>query len=377
MGVIERALRFTAVVCSLLVVVGWGWFAIDETSAASEQSQAEIAGQTASRTASPDPDQELDREKVNSKAHEVVDDANDILLRPFSAVAENSSSKWVRRTVPALLALLVYGFGIGHPGAGGGRPLVTARDPAFGVPGRDFALGVEEELLIVEAATLALAHTGVDAMSRFDVPAGAGSAHPDTYSALIELASPVCANAEEGVARIAALRAQARKAGATMIGAGIHPAGAFGDVVHVDEPRYDEIHAQLRGLLRRTPTCALHVHVGMPDSATAIHVYNGLRAWLPLLQALAANSPFWHGVDSGLATARAQLFAATRAETSRRPFDHSRTSKRALPRSRPPATRRTTRSCGGTSGRTRTSAPSRSGPWTRSPRWRRSRAWRR
>jgi hypothetical protein len=113
MGVIERALRYVAVGCSLLVVVGWGWFVINETSAASAQSQAEIAGQTAARTASPDPDQEHDREKVNSKVHEVVDDANDILLRPFSAVAENSSSKWVRRTVPALLALLVYGFGIG------------------------------------------------------------------------------------------------------------------------------------------------------------------------------------------------------------------------------------------------------------------------
>ncbi|HWI73584.1 MAG TPA: YbdK family carboxylate-amine ligase, partial [Baekduia sp.] len=118
----------------------------------------------------------------------------------------------------------------------------------------------------------------------------------------------VVADARAGVASIAALRARARAAGATLIGAGIHPGGAFGDVVHVDEPRYHEIHAQLRGLLRRTPTCALHVHVGMPDAETAIHVYNGLREWLPLLQALAGNSPFWHGVDSGLATSRAQLF---------------------------------------------------------------------
>lgn len=113
MGVIERALRFVAVVCSLLVILGWGWFAVNETNAASEQSQAEIAGQTAARTASPDPDQEQDREKVDSKVHEFVDDANDILLRPFSAIAQDSASKWVRRTVPALLALLVYGFGIG------------------------------------------------------------------------------------------------------------------------------------------------------------------------------------------------------------------------------------------------------------------------
>jgi carboxylate-amine ligase len=118
----------------------------------------------------------------------------------------------------------------------------------------------------------------------------------------------VTANAADGVGAVAALRARARAAGATTIGAGIHPDGAFGDVIHVDEPRYHEIHDQLRGLLRRTPTCALHVHVGMPDAETAIRVYNGLREHLPLLQALAANSPFWHGTDSGLATARAQLF---------------------------------------------------------------------
>jgi hypothetical protein len=113
MRVIERALRLAAVVCSLLVVAGWAWFAIDETSAASEQTQAEIAGQEAASTASPDPDQEHTREQVNSRGHEVIDDANDILLRPFSALTENSASKWVRRTIPAVLALIVYGFGLG------------------------------------------------------------------------------------------------------------------------------------------------------------------------------------------------------------------------------------------------------------------------
>ena len=62
--------------------------------------------------------------------------------------------------------------------------------------------------------------------------------------------------------------------------------------------------------MTRTPTCALHVHVGMPDAEAAIRAFNGLRAHLPLLQALAANSPFWHGRDSGLASARAQVFRA-------------------------------------------------------------------
>jgi glutamate---cysteine ligase / carboxylate-amine ligase len=180
--------------------------------------------------------------------------------------------------------------------------------PRFGRPGLDFALGVEEELLVVDAATLALSHTGTEALARLDVPAGAGSAHPDTYAALVELAAPPARRAGEAVTSIDALRARLRATGASAMGAGIHPAGAFGDVVHVDEPRYHEIHAQLRGLLRRTPTCALHVHVGMPDAETAVRAFNGLREHLPLLQALAANSPFWHGSDSGLATARAQLF---------------------------------------------------------------------
>ena len=174
--------------------------------------------------------------------------------------------------------------------------------------GRAFALGVEEELIAVDPATRALSHTGTDVLAALDVPASGGSAHPDTYAALVELASPVSATPRDGVRAIAALRERALATGAALIGAGVHPAGGFGDVVHVDEPRYHAIHAQLRGLLRRTPTCALHVHVGMPDPETAIHVCNGLREWLPLLQALAANSPFWHGADSGLASARAQLF---------------------------------------------------------------------
>jgi hypothetical protein len=111
--VIERVLRFAAVACSLLVIAGWGWFAVDQTSAASKTTQAEIAGDAASQDPSPDPDTERDRERSNSQLHEWVDDANDVLLRPFSAIADGSDSKWVRRSVPAILALLVYGLGIG------------------------------------------------------------------------------------------------------------------------------------------------------------------------------------------------------------------------------------------------------------------------
>src|SRR3954452_17337701 len=94
----------------------------------------------------------------------------------------------------------------------------------------------------------------------------------------------------------------------TLIGAGVHPTARFGYVRHVPQPRYDAIHAALRGLLERTPPCAVQVHAGMPDPETAIDVANRLRSHLPLLQALAAHSPYWHGRDSGFHTARAQLF---------------------------------------------------------------------
>ena len=174
----------------------------------------------------------------------------------------------------------------------------------------DFALGIEEELLLVDPVTHALEHSAVDVLGRMAVPPAEGAALPEAYAALVEFTSPVCGDAADAAAALAVLRGHLRSVGATTIGAGLHPDGAFGDVVHYPSERYRLIGAEMRGLMTRTPTAALHVHVGMPDSETAIRAYNGLRAHLPLLQALAANSPFWHGRDSGLASARAQVFRA-------------------------------------------------------------------
>jgi carboxylate-amine ligase len=175
-------------------------------------------------------------------------------------------------------------------------------DHAYGQrPG--FPIGVEEELLLVDPATFALAQRASLLLERLPL-----QARPDVYESLLEAASGVRGRADGAVTDLLEFRAAMRHAGATLMGAGVHPTARFGDVRHVRQPRYDAIHAALRGLLERTPTCALHVHVGMPDPATAIDAANRLRAHLPLLQALAANSPYWHGRDSGFATARAQLF---------------------------------------------------------------------
>ena len=183
-------------------------------------------------------------------------------------------------------------------------PAVHSRrvEHAFG-RAAPFAIGVEEELLLVDPETLALDHGASELLARVG-----DRVKPDLYEAEVETASPISADAAEATAALGELRAVLRDAGATPIGAGIHPDGAFGEAPHVPGERYDAITASMRGLVRRTPTCALHVHVGMPDAATAIAAFNGLRTFLPLLQGLAAHSPFWHGRDSGFASARAQLF---------------------------------------------------------------------
>jgi glutamate---cysteine ligase / carboxylate-amine ligase len=193
-------------------------------------------------------------------------------------------------------------------------------EPAFG-SGPGFALGLEDELLVVDPGTHALAHTAVELLDRLDVAAAAGTAKPDTYAAMVELTAPVSARAGEATRSIAALRGRVRAAGGTVLGAGIHPDGAHGDVVHFPAERYRTLERQLRGLLRRTPTAAIHVHVGMPDADTAIRAFNGLRGHLPVLGALAANSPFWYGADSGLASARAALFRSYRGADLPRAFE--------------------------------------------------------
>jgi glutamate---cysteine ligase / carboxylate-amine ligase len=182
--------------------------------------------------------------------------------------------------------------------------------------GPSFRLGVEEELILVDAAAPhGLRHGATALLERLgERPGEHGRFAPDTYEAEIELKSAVSESAAEAIGHIRALRARiaevVQESGASVLGAGLHPAADFGDVVHVPEERYAAIVRMLRGLITRTPTAATHVHVGMPDPATAILAFNGLRSHLPLLQALAANSPYWYGLDSGFCSARAQAFRA-------------------------------------------------------------------
>ena len=174
---------------------------------------------------------------------------------------------------------------------------------AFG-RGEPFRIGIEDELFLLDGDG-SLAPMAESVLPRLALPEGL--AGYELFAAEIELRSPPSATAAEAVEALRRGRAAVAAAGATPMGSGLHPSARRGDTAHVDLPRYDRVGDELRGLLRRTPECALHVHVGMPDPETAIRVCNGLRTHLPLLAGLAANSPFWFGVDSGLASARCAM----------------------------------------------------------------------
>ena len=108
---LERALRTLAIALSLVVAASFALFALDDIDRASSASRDRIIGE--SQSADPTPRGERERERRNGDVRELVDDVNDVLLRPFASITEDDESRWVRRGVPALLALLVYGFGLG------------------------------------------------------------------------------------------------------------------------------------------------------------------------------------------------------------------------------------------------------------------------
>ena len=113
----DSLLRFLAISVSAVVALGFLLFAADEMERGSKTQQQAIGEGTGNREqlvveAAPGAVEESRRERRNGDFRELVDDANDVLLQPFSGVVE-SDSNWVTRGVPALLALLVYGLGLG------------------------------------------------------------------------------------------------------------------------------------------------------------------------------------------------------------------------------------------------------------------------
>jgi hypothetical protein len=118
MGAMGSVIRLAAIIVSILVLLGFAFFAVDEMDKGSKTQQTAVGEGTGTAAASevvaiaPAPDEENAREKRNGAAQEAVDDVNDVLLAPFVGLID-SDDAWVNHGVPALLAVLLYGVGLG------------------------------------------------------------------------------------------------------------------------------------------------------------------------------------------------------------------------------------------------------------------------
>jgi carboxylate-amine ligase len=172
-----------------------------------------------------------------------------------------------------------------------------------------FTVGIEEEFQILDAESYEL-------VQRFD-PIAESVGDPvhvkaELQQSTIETATPVSRSVGEAVEHCRALRAALRDAaaqhGALIAAAGTHPFSRWEHQAITEGERYEGIVESLQWVAERVVIFGLHVHVGLQHAQQAIAVANALRTWIPELLALSASSPFWHGRDTGLSSARSVIF---------------------------------------------------------------------
>jgi carboxylate-amine ligase len=165
--------------------------------------------------------------------------------------------------------------------------------------------------MLLESADLSLAQRSDTIIGRLS-PVLTQHALQETHAGVLELVSGVHPQVSGAVSELWALRLrlalELRSMGARAACAGMHPLQSAEQTMISGAKRYQLIADTMRSLARREPTMALHVHVAIPDPDDATRVLLRIREVLPLLVALAANSPFSGGRDTGFASARTVTF---------------------------------------------------------------------
>ncbi|MDA0183333.1 carboxylate-amine ligase [Solirubrobacter phytolaccae] len=181
-------------------------------------------------------------------------------------------------------------------------------EPKFTGPA--YTVGIEEELMILDPDSYALVNAIDDLLE--DSPDG--QIKPELMESVLEISTNPCADLREAGAALRSLRRQVRdtadKKGLAIGSAGTHPLARWEDQRITAAPRYRDLVQELRFVARQEIIFGLHVHIGLDDPNKAIHVANGMRVHVPILLALSANSPYWRGDDTGLASTRMPIFRA-------------------------------------------------------------------
>jgi carboxylate-amine ligase len=178
--------------------------------------------------------------------------------------------------------------------------------------GTDLTVAVEEEFALLDPVTLALENRFEDIFA-----ASRGTDFEDhvvgeLIASEIEVRTGRCESFAEAAATMQERRSQlhglARDVGLALGGTGTHPWSRWQDQRIIDTPHYRRNDQILRYVVWRNNTFGLHVHVGIAGADRAIAVHDALRCFLPELLALSASSPFVEAVNSGLHSARTEVF---------------------------------------------------------------------
>src|SRR5687767_10958926 len=178
--------------------------------------------------------------------------------------------------------------------------------------GQDLTLAVEEEFALLDPATLEL-------VNRFEeVQAAARGTELEEHlvgeliASEVEIKTGRCESFGDAAALMGTRREQLRRLvdglGLELGATGTHPWSRWQDQRIIDTPHYRRNDELLRYVVWRNNSFGIHVHVGIRGADRAVRVCDALRTWLPDLLALSASSPFVEDVDSGLHSARTQIF---------------------------------------------------------------------
>jgi carboxylate-amine ligase len=192
-------------------------------------------------------------------------------------------------------------------------PGVSVLDHNFG-GGDQYTLGVEEEYMLLDNESFDLVQhvdTVLSAAQNGELTDRIG---PELMQSVVEISTPVCKGVAEVDAELRKLRGLvsgiAGERGMRVGSAGTHPFSLFERQRITARDRYRNLVDQLQYVARRELIFGLHIHVAVDDPEKAIKVTSALLLHLPDFLALSANSPFWRGEATGLASSRQMVFAA-------------------------------------------------------------------
>jgi carboxylate-amine ligase len=172
--------------------------------------------------------------------------------------------------------------------------------------GSPYAIGLEDEVLLLDPGSLELASLAPEVLELLD---GDPRFKLELPASQLEIVTPPLHTVQEAAdALITARRTLAERTGerVRLAAVGAHPFSAgVGELNQL--PRYKRTMRLFGPIAARQLVCALQVHVAVADADQALAVYNAARCYLPMLAALAANAPFYEGRDTGLASVRPKL----------------------------------------------------------------------